>query len=274
MRTSPGGKVFNAVAAAVVLAFTLFPVYWMVTSAFDPGVGSGGRGLLPTRFGTDNFSLVLGQAGFGRFLLNSVIVAAATVVASGVLALLAAVAVSRFQFKARTAMLIMILVVQMVPVEALVIPLFIQVRDLGLLNNLLGLVVVYTGFSLSFAIWNLRGFVSAVPVELEEAAYLDGCSWGQMFWRVLMPLVAPGLVATSVFSFITAWNEFVFALTFMSDDSKYTVAVGLRRFFGQYGTDWGAVMAASTLITLPVIVFFVLVQRRLTSGLVSGAVKG
>jgi len=113
-----------------------------------------------------------------------------------------------------------------------------------------------------------------VPVELEEAAYLDGASWWRMFRSVLLPLVAPGLVATSVFSFITAWNEFIFALTFMQDDSKYTVAVGLRRFFGQYGTDWGYVMAASTLITIPVMVFFVIVQRRLTSGLVSGAVKG
>ena len=168
----------------------------------------------------------------------------------------------------------MILIVQMVPMEALVIPLFIQVRTLGMLNSLLGLVVVYVGFSLSFAIWNLRGFVAAVPVELEEAAYLDGCSWWRMFRSILLPLVAPGLVATSVFSFITAWNEFIFALTFMQDDSKYTVAVGLRRFFGQYGTDWGYVMAASTLITIPVMIFFVIAQRRLTSGLVSGAVKG
>lgn len=274
MRTSTAGKVFNGVAATVVLVLTLFPVYWMVSTAFDPSASTQARGLVPTSFGVENFTFVLRQAGFGRFLLNSLVVAVATVVASALLALLAAVAVSRFRFSGRTAILVMVLVVQMVPVEALVIPLFIQVRNLGLLNSLLGLVVVYVGFSLSFAIWNLRGFVSAVPVELEEAAYLDGCTWGRMFWSVLMPLVAPGLVATSVFSFITAWNEFIFALTFMQDDAKYTVAVGLRRFFGQYGTEWGYVMAASTLITVPVMVFFVLVQRRLTSGLVAGAVKG
>lgn len=273
-RRTPLGRLGVGVATAAVLLFTLFPVYWMVTTALDPNASSGARGLLPSSLGTSNFSFVLGQGGFATFLRNSILVAIGTVVASGALALLAAVAVSRFRFKFRTSVLVMILIIQMVPMEALVIPLFIQVRTLGLLNSLLGLMVVYTGFSLSFAIWNLRGFVAAVPMELEEAAYLDGASWGRMFWSVLLPLVAPGLVATSVFSFITAWNEFIFALTFVNDDSLYTVSVGLRRFFGQYGTDWGAVMAASTIITVPVMIFFVVAQRRLTSGLVSGAVKG
>ena len=111
-------------------------------------------------------------------------------------------------------------------------------------------------------------------MKLEEAAYVDGASWPRMFWSILFPLVAPGLVATSVFSFITAWNEFVFAITFMNDSSSFTVAAGLRQFFTQYGTDWGAVMAGSTVITLPVMIFFVIVQRRLSAGLVAGAVKG
>jgi N,N'-diacetylchitobiose transport system permease protein len=229
---------------------------------------------VPTEWTLENFTFVLSEGGFGRYLRNSLIVAFAVVLASAVLALLAAVAVTRFKFRMRTQVLVMVLIVQMVPLEALVIPLFLQVRNLELLNTLIGLVVVYLAFSLPFAIWTLKAFVAAVPVELEEAAYLDGCSWWRMFRSVLLPLVAPGLVATSVFAFITAWNEFIFALTFMSDQQNYTVAVGLRRFFGQYGTDWGAVMAGSTLITLPVIVFFVVVQKRLTSGLVSGAVKG
>ncbi len=273
-RRTPLSRAGLALATGAVLVFTLFPVYWMVSTAFDPQAASGARSLLPGGFGLDNFRVVLTQGGFGTFLRNSILVALATVLASGLLSLFAAVAVARFRFRLRTSVLVMILIVQMVPMEALVIPLFIQVRTLGMLNNLLGLVVVYVGFSLSFAIWNLRGFVAAVPVELEEAAYLDGASWWRMFRSILLPLVAPGLVATSVFSFITAWNEFIFALTFMQDDSKYTVAVGLRRFFGQFGTDWGLVMAASTLITIPVMVFFVIAQRRLTSGLVSGAVKG
>ena len=127
---------------------------------------------------------------------------------------------------------------------------------------------------LPFGIWMLRGFVAAVPVEIEEAAYVDGASWGRMFFSILLPLVAPGLVATSIFAFITAWNEFIFALTFMSDDAKYTAAVGLRYFFGLYTTDWGAVMAGSTLITVPVIVFFLFVHRRVAAGMTAGAVKG
>ena len=127
----------------------------------------------------------------------------------------------------------MFLIVQMVPLEALVIPLFVQVRDLGMLNTLLGLMVVYVALSLPFGIWMLRGFVAAVPVELEEAAYIDGASWGRMFRSVLLPLVMPGLVATSVFSFITAWNEFIFAMTLLGAASEnYTVAIGLKQAVG------------------------------------------
>jgi N,N'-diacetylchitobiose transport system permease protein len=263
-----------AAGFVAVLVFSLFPVFMMVSTAVDARANDGSRALLPTSFTLDNFAFVLDEGGFVIYLRNSLFVALATVLVSAVLALLASVAVSRFRFRFRTAILVLVLVVQMVPLEALVIPLFIQAKTLGLLNHLLGLVVVYVAFSLPFAIWALRGFVSAVPRELEEAAYVDGASWPRMFWSVLLPLVAPGLVATSVFSFITAWNEFVFAITFMNDQGSYTVAAGLRQFFTQYGTNWGAVMAGSTLITVPVMLFFVVVQRRLSEGLVAGAVKG
>ncbi len=246
----------------------------MVSTAFDSRANDGSRALLPTEASFSNFTFVLGEGGFGRFLLNSLLVGLGTVVVSGLLALLAAVGVARFQFKFRTTVLVLVLVIQMVPLEALVIPLFIQASSLEQLNSLIALTVVYVAFSLPFAIWMLRGFVAAIPKELEEAAYLDGASWPRMFWSVLFPLVAPGLVATSVFSFITAWNEFVFAITFLDDKDKYTVAAGLRQFFTLYGTDWGSVMAGSTLITVPVMIFFVLVQRRLSEGLIAGAVKG
>ena len=271
MRVRQVGKGAGVVA---VLAFTLLPVWMMVSTAVNGRANSGSRAVWPEQFTFSNFVGLFRDGEFGGYLVNSVIVAAGTVFVSGLLALLAAVAVARFRFRFRTSVLVMVLIVQMVPLEALVIPLFIQAKGLGLLNSLAGLIVVYLAFSLPFAIWTLRGFVAAVPVELEEAAYLDGCSWWRMFWSVLFPLVAPGLVATSVFSFITAWNEFVFALTFMTDDRNYTVAVGLRNFFGQHLTDWGSVMAASTVITIPVLVFFVLAQKRLTDGLVAGAVKG
>jgi len=271
---SPSSRYWVALGFVVVLTFSLGPVLIMLSTAFDARANDGSRSLLPTDLTLDNFAFVLDEGGFVTYLRNSLVVALSTVVVSGALALLASVAVSRFRFRFRTSILVMVLVVQMVPLEALVIPLFIQAKTLGMLNHLIGLVVVYVAFSLPFAIWTLRGFVSAVPRELEEAAYVDGASWLRMFWSVLFPLVAPGLVATSVFSFIVAWNEFVFAITFLNDQQSYTVAAGLRQFFTQYGTNWGAVMAGSTLITLPVMIFFIIVQRRLSEGLVAGAVKG
>jgi N,N'-diacetylchitobiose transport system permease protein len=273
-RRGARSRLLLALGFVAVLAFSVFPVYMMVTTAFDPRANDGSRSILPTSFTLDNFSFVLEEGGFATYLRNSLFVALATVLISGALALLAAVAVGRFRFKFRTAILVMVLVVQMVPLEAMVIPLFIQAKSLGMLNHLMGLVIVYVAFSLPFAIWMLRGFAAAIPKELEEAAYIDGASWPRMFWSVLFPLVAPGLVATSVFSFITAWNEFVFAITFMNDEDQYTVAAGLRQFFTQYTTDWGSVMAGSTIITVPVMLFFVAVQRRLSSGLAAGAVKG
>lgn len=268
-------RILLALCTVALLAFTLFPVYWMLVSAFDARTPGGTQSFLPQNFTWDNFAYVLSKGGFDVFLRNSAIVAVCVVVASAVLALLASVAVARFRFRFRLTILFVILAVQMVPLEALVIPLFVQVRDLGLLNQLQGLIFVYVALSLPFGIWMLRGFVAAVPVELEEAAWIDGASWFRMFRSVLLPLVMPGLVATSVFAFITAWNEFIFAMTLLgSANENYTVAIGLKQFFGENTNEWGYVMAASTIITLPVMVFFILVQRRLSSGLVAGAVKG
>jgi N,N'-diacetylchitobiose transport system permease protein len=270
-----GRRLLLGAGVAAVLAFALFPVLLMVSMAVDPRANDGKRRIVPSDLTWEHFSFVLDKGNFDTYLRNSLIVALVTIVASGLFALLAAVAVARFRFRFRTSILILVLVVQMVPMETLVIPLFLQARDLQMLNSLFGLALVYVAFSLPFAIWMLRGFVTAVPKDIEEAAYVDGASWGRMFWSVLMPLVAPGLVATSIFSFIVAWNEFIFAVTFINDDAKYTAAVGLREFYNSpYGDDWGAMMAGSTLITVPVMIFFVLVQRRLSSGLVAGAVKG
>ncbi|MQY16371.1 Trehalose transport system permease protein SugB [Streptomyces sp. RB5] len=273
-RSTRASRIGLPVAVIALLAFTLFPVYWMVSTGLDPRANSRGADLLPSGLTFEHFSYAFKEGNFDQYLWNSLLVGLGTILVSGLLALLAAVAVARFKFRFRTSMLVMVLIVQMVPMEALVIPLFLQMRDYGLLNSLLGLTIVYIGVSLPFGIWTLRGFVATVPKEVEEAAYVDGCGWGQMFWRVLLPLVAPGLVATSVFAFITAWNEFVFAYTFMKDGEKYTAAVGIFQFAGQNTTAWGPIMAASTLVTLPVLIFFIIIQRRLASGLAAGAVKG
>lgn len=269
-----GRRLAKGLAVSALLLFTLFPIYFMVMSAFSDSATSGTGALLPSDPSFDNFVFVMTEGNFGVYLRNSLMVAGLTVLCACVLSLLAAVAVARFQFKFRTSVLIMILIVQMVPLEALVIPLFMQVRDLQLLNTILGLSMVYVALALPLAVWMMRGFVAAVPKEVEEAAYIDGASWPVMFWKVLFPLVAPGLVATAIFSFIVAWNEFVLALTFMQESERYTAAVGLRQFFGQYANEWGHVMAASTIITIPVMIFFILLQRWLVAGLVQGAVKG
>ncbi|MEW9531485.1 carbohydrate ABC transporter permease [Microbispora sp. NPDC049125] len=274
-----GRGALNAAGVAVFL-FAVFPVYWMVATAFKPD-----DQIFTTRFipfpsppTMDHVSRVftkgVGGHSIWQYLLNSTIVALSAVVIGAVFALLAATAVARFRFRFRTSFLILLLIVQMVPAEALLIPLFTMVKRLGLYDQLLGLVVINVGLTLPFSVWMLRTFVAAVPKELEEASWIDGASRFTTFWRVLFPLVAPGLVATSIFSFITTWNEFVYALTLIGDQGKYTMPVALQFFVGQRSTDWGGIMAASTLMTVPVLAFFLLVQRRMVSGLVAGAVKG
>ncbi|WP_308250141.1 carbohydrate ABC transporter permease [Sphaerisporangium fuscum] len=267
-----------AVAAAIV---TLFPIYWMVLSALKPKGEIQSLHVRPwtTAPTLENFQRVLGGENFGRYFLNSLGVALTVVVLSGVVAFLAAVAVTRFRFRFRTTVLIMFLVAQMVPVEALTIPLFFLVRDIGGavpavgLNTLGSLVMVHLAFSLPFGIWMMRGFVAAVPEALEEAATIDGASRSVVLWRILFPLVAPGLVATGIFSFIAAWNDFIFAKTFIiSAKDQQTLPAALLVFFKPDENDWGGIMAASTLMTVPVLIFFVLVQRRLVAGL-GGAVK-
>jgi N,N'-diacetylchitobiose transport system permease protein len=169
----------------------------------------------------------------------------------------------------------MLLIVQMLPMQALVIGLYIDFRSLNLLDSLIGLILAYTAWALPVTIWMLRNFVAAVPRELEQAAEIDGAGPIRVFWRILLPLVAPGLVATSVFAFIFAYNEFIFALTFLgTDTAKFTLPIYVQYFYGRNGANWGAIMAASTLFTIPVMAFFLLVQRKLQAGLIAGAVKG
>jgi N,N'-diacetylchitobiose transport system permease protein len=283
-RTSRRTRKFALNGVGVIVALvTLFPIFWMVSTAFKPSgeLFSLTPHPVPLHPTLGNFSNVMNghAAGLGIsfwvFARNSLLVTVVTVVVASVVSLLAAVAVARFRFRFRVTFLIMLLIVQMLPAQAMVIPLFIDFRGIGLLDSLFGLILIYAAQALPISIWLLRNFVAAVPKDLEEAAAIDGAGPLRVFWRILFPLVAPGLVATSIFAFITAWNEFIFALTFLgTDQGKYTLPIYVQYFFGRGTADWGGIMAASTLYTIPVVVFFLIVQRRMVGGLVAGAVKG
>jgi N,N'-diacetylchitobiose transport system permease protein len=266
----------------LVALVTVFPILWMVATAFKPSheIYSLTPSLLPAHPTFGNFSAVIsGQvSGIGPvwlFFRNSLAVTLATVLVASFFSLLASVAVARFRFRFRTSFLIMLLIVQMIPGQALIIALFLDFSKINLLQNLLGLILVYAAQALPVSIWMLRNFVATVPRQLEEAAAIDGASPARIFWRILFPLVAPGLVATSIFAFITAYNEFIIALTFLGQaHSTYTLPLYVQYFFGRGGAQWGPIMAASTMYTIPVMIFFLIVRRRLVGGLVAGAVKG
>ncbi|MFC9920092.1 carbohydrate ABC transporter permease [Agromyces binzhouensis] len=266
--------------SVVLFALFAFPVYWMVNTSFQPNNEVRGSDIhfWPDNFTLRNYATVLfdpGRTPFAPAAVNSLVVTLTTVVVALVFAFLAAIAVTRFRFKSRRGFIVMILVIQMIPGEAMIVSIFRVIDGWHLLNTLIGLTIVYVATVLPFTIWTLRGFVNGVPADLEEAAMIDGCSRAGAFWRVTFPLLAPGLVATGVFGFIQAWNEFVIALVLNARPEMMTLPVWLRTFLVANGTtNWAAIMAGSTLMAIPVIVFFLIVQGRMTSGLVSGAVKG
>lgn len=265
------------IAAVVVILASLFPVYWMVNTSLLPAsaVKSETPHWWPDQFTLRNFQTALGDDSLIAALLNSVAVTGITLVAALVFAFLASVAVSRYRFRSRGAFIIAILVIQMIPAEAMIVSVFRVLDGWYLLNTIIGLAFVYIALVLPFTIWTLRGFVNGIPAELEEAAMIDGCSRVGAFWRITFPLLAPGLIATGVFAFIQAWNEFVFALVIMTRPDSLTLPIWLRAFVQvTKATDWSVVMAASTIMAVPVIVFFLIVQHRMSSGLVAGAVKG
>jgi N,N'-diacetylchitobiose transport system permease protein len=266
--------VVNGTGVVVALLFA-FPVYWMVITAFKGAdqIQTYVPVFIPTPT-LDNFTKAISQPHFTDFLRNSVVVTMATVGLAIVVGFLAAATVARTKFRGKGSFLLLVAVAQMAPFEALLIPFFLFMRDTPVYGQLPSLILIYFIFTLPFTIWSLRGFISGIPVDLEEAAMVDGCSRLGAFMRVTVPLLGPGLVATSIFCFITAWNEYFYAFVFMTDAQNYTLPVWLGSFRTNFGTDWGATMAASTLFTLPVLVFFLLIQKRMVSGLTAGAVKG
>jgi N,N'-diacetylchitobiose transport system permease protein len=260
----------------LVLVVMVFPVYWMVATAFKPGqqILSYTPQWVPTHPTLSNFRDAIHQPFFWNAVKNSLIVVTTVVALSVVLAFLASLALAKFHFYGRKAFIVLILGVQMVPLAALIIPLYILMSRLGQIDKLTGVIAMYLTFVLPFTVWTMRGFLLGIPKELEEAAMVDGATRFGAFVRVLLPLVGPGLVATSIFAFIQAWNEFIIAYVFLHTPEKQTLMVWLASFTTLRGTDWGPLMAGATLCALPVVVFFLLVQRRIAFGLTAGAVRG
>lgn len=272
----PGKIAVNAILVVTSLVW-LLPVYWMVNSAFqtEKNLLSSPPKLIPAPLTTEHFAKVLSSPAFHSALLMSLSAAVITVVATTLCSLLAALALARFSFRGRRTLIVAILVIQMIPAEALFISQYRMLDSWALLNSVAGLSLLYVGGVLPFVTWMMRGYVEAVPEELEQAAMIDGCTRIQAFMRVTLPLLAPGLVSTSVFAFLHSWNEYTLALIVLSRDSAVTLPLWLQSFQqGLQGSDWGGVMAGSTLITIPVLILFIFVQNRMSTGMVSGAVKG
>nr|WP_240034848.1 carbohydrate ABC transporter permease [Glaciihabitans arcticus] len=263
-----------------IFILSVFPVYWMVQTSFQPTsdiIGSRVQ-FWPENFTLRNYNTVLFDTTRSEFLPalgNSLMVTIIVVIVALIFAFLASLAVTRFRFKSRKGFILAILIVQMIPGEAMIVATYRLLDGWSLLNTIAGLSIVYIATVLPFTIWTLRGFVDGVPIDLEEAGMIDGLSRAGAFWKITFPLLAPGLVATGVFAFIQAWNEFLLALVVNSRPEMMTLPVWLRTFQIANGTtNWGGIMAGSTLMAIPVIIFFLIVQGRMSSGLVSGAVKG
>jgi N,N'-diacetylchitobiose transport system permease protein len=258
----------------LLFAVLAFPVFWMLSTALKPDDQI--NSIDPTWFPTlQHFRDALARPYFWTDVKNSLIIVLVTVAVAIVLAFLAAVALAKYRFTGRGLFIVLMIGIQMLPGAGLIIPLYVVLARYHQVNALSGVIITYLTFALPFCVWTLRGFILGIPKDLEEAAMVDGSTRLGAFVKILLPLVAPGLVATSVFAFITSWNEYIFARTLLNDQSKQTITVWLSYFLGTgRQTDWGALMAASSLTAIPVVIFFLLVQKRIAFGLTSGAVRG
>jgi N,N'-diacetylchitobiose transport system permease protein len=264
------------VVGILLFALLVFPVFWMVSTALK--ANSQIYGFTPTWFPghptVRHFTDAIHRANFWTDVKNSVIIVIVTVAIALALSFLAAVALAKYRFTGRKLFIVLMIGIQMLPPAGLIIPLYVVLGRHNQVDRLSGVILVYLTFALPFCVWTLRGFLIGIPKELEEAAMVDGSTRLGAFVRILLPLVAPGLVATSVFAFITSWNEFIFANTLLHSGNKQTITVWLSYLYGgNRFVDWGEIMAASTLIAIPVVIFFLLVQRRIAFGLTAGAVK-
>jgi N,N'-diacetylchitobiose transport system permease protein len=272
---SRGGTIAANTIGVIFSLLMLFPVYWVLNTAFKPAdeVLALTPTFLPKHPTLANFASAFKAPLFLENMLNGVIVTLLAVAGALVVGFLAALAIARFNFYGRKAIILVVLGVQLVPLLALLIPLFLMLQSVNLTNSLIGVSITYLVLILPYTVWTLRGFISGIPRELDEAALIDGCTRGQVFWRIILPLTGPGLVATSVYGFIQAWNDFIIINT-LNSPAKQNLMAWLLQNQTTRGTAWGPLMAGAIITSIPVVIFFLIIQRNIATGLTAGAVKG
>lgn len=270
------GNLLTWLAGLAIVLFAIFPIVWALLTSLkeENAIITTVMQYIPTEITFDNYYSIWTRSNFPVLLWNSMVVTATTVVICAVIGTLASYAVARFQFSGRRGLMLFYLVIRMFPAVMIIIPLFILMRNLGLLDSRLGLALAYTTFLLPVFIWMMKGFFDAVPLELEDSARIDGCTRLGAMFRVILPLVLGGLVATAVFVAIGAWNEFLFALMMTTSTGSRTWPVGLQLMVGEFQLPWGTLAAGGIISIVPVVILFAIVQRALVRGITAGAVKG
>ena len=262
-------------------AIVIYPVLWVIKMALTPSQGFAlSANPFPDTVSLQNFADIMtttdadGHWLFGRQFFNSVVISVATTILGITLATTAGYAFSRFTFPGKDAGMKAFLVSQMFPGVVMALPLYILLNKLSLLNSMTGLVLVYSTTAIPFCVWMLKGYFDTIPKDLEEAALIDGASQWTIFYKVILPLAKPAIVVTALFSFMTAWNEFILAATFLGDERAFTLPVALQRFVGSYNTEWGHFAAGAIIVSTPVMILFFILQKHLVGGLTAGGVKG